>query len=267
MPSESNQGDSLTEGSDISSNSNRISRLESIVEQRLAATTGDWTPQQIKEFVESILVEKDRALEMAADEREKAASALRNEQQRADDQAEREREKAAEALRNQLTERIAQGDGNLREHISAQISQLTQLVNSVEAVAMARHDGLQREAKIQHDSDQAAIAKAETANEVRFAAANEWRGQSADRERTQQEQIASFVATLTPLSKTQSLEDKLVALIDRDREDIQALRQLRTLQQGQEAGLKLSTSIIVTLITVAVGIIGTIIVLANYLTN
>lgn len=254
----------MPEPEDISSNASRISRLESIVEQRLAALTGNWTPEQIKEFIESILAEKDRALSMADEEREKAAAALRNEQQRALDQAEREREKAALALRDTLSERIAQGDGNLREHIAAQVSQLSALIASVENVAQARHDALQREAKIQHDADQAAIAKAEHANEVRFAAANEWRGQSADRERTQQEQIASFIATLTPLSKTQSLEDKLVALIDRDREDIAQLRQLRTLQQGQEAGLRISTSIAVTLITVAIAIIGVVVVLANY---
>lgn len=235
-------GGLVPEPEDISSNASRISRLESIVEQRLAALTGNWTPEQIKEYVESILAEKDRAIEKAADEREKAAA----------------------ALREQLSDRIAAGDANLREHIAAQISQLRQMVEASERIAAQRHDALQREAKIQHDADQAAIAKAEHANEVRFAAANEWRGQSADRERTQQEQIASFVATLTPLSKTQSLEDKLVALIDRDREDIAQLRQLRTLQQGQEAGLKISTSIVVTLITLAIAIIGVIVVLANY---
>lgn len=254
----------MSEASDINSNNARITRLESIVEQRLAALTGNWTPEQIKEFIESILEEKDRALEMAGEEREKAASALRNEQQRALDQAEREREKAASALRDQLVELIRSGDNNLREHITQQISQIAQLIDNVEKVALSRYDGLQREMRIQHAADQAAIAKAENANETRFAAANEWRGQSADRERTQQEQIASFVATLTPLSKTQSIEDKLVALIERDREDISQLRQLRTLQQGQEAGLKISTSIAVTLITVAIGIIGTIVVLANY---
>lgn len=257
----------MTEGSpETSSNSSRISRLESIVEQRLQAVTGNWTPEQIKEYVESILTEKDRALEMADDEREKAAAALRNEQQRALDQAEREREKAAGALRDQLTERISQGDGNLREHIAAQISQLSQLINSVEQVAKARNEGLQREAKIQHDADQAAIAKAETANEVRFAAANEWRGQSADRERTQQEQIASFIATLTPLSETRALEAKLVALLDRDREEITSLRQLRTLQQGQEAGVRASTTFIVTMVGLVGTALGIVIVLANVLT-
>lgn len=43
-----------------------------------------------------------------------------------------------------------------------------------------------------------AVEKQEIANEKRFESANEWRGQSADRERTQQEQIASFGRTLLP---------------------------------------------------------------------
>lgn len=266
MPSESTQGEPLPEGGDTSSNAARISRLESIVEQRLQAVTGNWTPEQIKEYVESILTEKDRALEMAGDEREKAAAALRNDQQRALDQAEREREKAAVALRDQLTERISQGDGNLREHVAAQVMQLSQLISSVEHVAKERHDGLQREAKIQHDADKTAIAKAETNNEVRFASVNEWRGQSADRERTQQEQIASFISTLTPLSETRALEAKLLALLDRDREEITSLRQLRTLQQGQEAGVRASTTFVVTTIGVVGTLLGIVIVMANVLT-
>ena len=43
-----------------------------------------------------------------------------------------------------------------------------------------------------------AVIKQEQANDKKFESANEWRGQSADRERSQQEQIATFVATLLP---------------------------------------------------------------------
>lgn len=245
----------------------RIARLEDLVERRLAAQTDNWTPAQIKEFIESILDEKDRALQMADDEREKAAAALRNEQQRAIDRAADEREKAASALREQLTDRIAAGDTNLREHIAAQVSQLQALIQSVEHVAHARHEALQREAKIQHDADQAAILKAENANEKRFEAANEWRGQSADRERTQQEQIASFVATLTPLAKTEAVEDKLAASIERNHEDIQTLTKRLDVQAGQSAGVRLTTGVIVTVIGVVATILGVVIVLANVFTG
>lgn len=43
-----------------------------------------------------------------------------------------------------------------------------------------------------------AINKADHAYEKRFEDANEWRGQSADRERSQQDQIQLFRATLLP---------------------------------------------------------------------
>lgn len=221
----------------------QLAEVRRAVEVALAASRGETVTLQ--EHVEAIMAEHQRATELAAIEREKAAA----------------------ALREQLTDRIAAGDTNLREHIAAQIAQLRQMVEAAEAIAQQRHDSLQREARIQHAADQAAIAKAEHSNEARFAAANEWRGQSADRERTQQEQIASFVATLTPLSRTQAVEDKLVALIERDREDIQALRQLRTLQQGQEAGIKASTGFILAMIGAAATMLGIVIVLANIFTG
>ena len=43
-----------------------------------------------------------------------------------------------------------------------------------------------------------AVIKAEQNNEKKFDNANEWRGQSSDRERTQQEQLATFSRTLLP---------------------------------------------------------------------
>ena len=202
-------------------------------------------PVKLREYIEAILDEHQKANVLAAEEREKAA----------------------QALREQLTDRIQAGDANLREHISAQVAQLATMVKHSEQLALTRHEALQREMKIQHDADQAAINKAESANEARFAAANEWRGQSADRERTQQEQIASFVATLTPLAKSEAIEDKLAASIDRNRADIETLMKRMDLQQGQAAGVRVTTSVAVTLVTIAIGVIGTIIVLANYLTG
>lgn len=190
--------------------------------------------------------------------------AIMREHQRAIEAAETEREKAASALREQLSERIAAGDSNLREHIMAQITQLQVIVGNVEAMAITRHEGLRREIEIQHRADTAAIGKAEAANEKRFEAANEWRGQSADRERTQQEAIASFVATLTPLAKTEALEDKLVAAADRNREDIDKLEKRMDLQQGQTIGSRLTMGVLVTVVTISIALIGVIVVLANY---
>lgn len=47
-------------------------------------------------------------------------------------------------------------------------------------------------------ASETAITKADHAYEKRFEDANEWRGQSADRERTQQQEIQDFRATLLP---------------------------------------------------------------------
>lgn len=204
-----------------------------------------WSAEQIKEYLETVLRENQRAIELAADEREKAAS----------------------ALRDQLSERIAAGDTNLREHISAQVSQLRLMVENSETLSRTRHDATQREAKIQHDADQAAIDKAERANETRFASVNEWRGQSADRERTQQENIASFIATLTPLSKSEATEDKLAAAIERTQTDVARLTNRFDAKQGEATGVKVTTSVLVTAITVGIAIIGTIVLLANYFTT
>lgn len=222
-----------------------------------------WRAHQVKEYVESIMSEQKRALEMADSEREKAAAALRNEQQRALDQAEREREKAAVALRDQLSDRIAAGDTNLREHIAAQISQLTLMVHDFENIAEVRQEALRREMRIQHAADQAAIQKAEAANEARFAAANEWRGQSADRERTQQEQIASFVSTLTPLVKTESIEEKLSAVSDRNRSDIAHLTNRFDAREGQSTGARQSQASLYAFIGAAATLIGILVVVMN----
>lgn len=191
----------------------------------------------------SMLAEKDRALEMAEREREKAASAIRNEQQRALDRAASEREAAASALREQLTERIATGDANLREHISAQVQQITQMIDNAERLSLARFDGAQT-----------AIDKAESATEKRFEGVNEFR------------------LALTDLSRTMAAHTDLTNLIDRTnerfdlmRETVDRLSTRMDLREGQEAGARLTTGAMVAGLTVLVGVLGLIVVAANYL--
>ena len=177
-------------------NQERIARLEDLVERRLAAISvdsGNWTAPQIKEFVESILTEKDRALEMATDEREKAASALRGEQQRALDQANQEREKAAQNLRVELARAIAEGDDRLREHIQNQIVQIREALASADKLEIERvdaanvkTDGVRREVQLVQGFSEQAISKAEVSTEKRFESVNEFRAQLADT-------IATFV--------------------------------------------------------------------------
>lgn len=145
--------------------------------------------------------EQHRAMDKSDAEREKAASALRVEQHRAMEQAQHERELAATALQVSLERAMQEGDDRLREHISNQIQQINAALVSADKLEQARVEAVreqtravQRELKIIQEESEKAIAKAETANEKRFESVNEWRAQSADRERSQQEQSAILVS-------------------------------------------------------------------------
>ena len=82
-------------------------------EPMVVAQNGGRVP--LREYVEMLFAEKQRQLDLAADEREKAAAALRDEQYRGVQTAEREREKAAEALRTSVETARATGEARLRE--------------------------------------------------------------------------------------------------------------------------------------------------------
>lgn len=122
----------------------------------------------LKELMITLFEEKDRALKMADDEREKAANALRGEQQRAIDHADTEREKAAQILREALVQQIQTGDAALQQHIEDQIAQVGILI-----------DSYTRLAGVQHEASEKAILKAENAAEKRFESVNEFRAQLA----------------------------------------------------------------------------------------
>jgi len=153
--------------------------------------------------------------------------AILDEQRRGMGVAEEEREKSARALREELSRQIDDGDRNLREHIQAQVEHLaSQALNNVEQLKLAlaaaqrleeeRHRGIdkrfedvaetgetranaiRREMQLVNEASEQAIAKADAATEKRFASVNEWRAQSSDRERSQQEQTAILTATFAP---------------------------------------------------------------------
>lgn len=93
--------------------------------------------------------------------------AILDEQRYGTEAAEREREKVAQALYARMDMRIEQ----IREIIAA----------------------ARRESDLRHDASQTAIAKADTSNEKRFKEANEWRQQSADRERAHAEAMTAHL--------------------------------------------------------------------------
>ena len=74
----------------------------------------------LREYIEGMLTERDRATEVAEREREKAAA----EQRQAATVAGEEREKSAAELRRAMEERIATGDQALHDHIEQQVAQI-----------------------------------------------------------------------------------------------------------------------------------------------
>ncbi len=113
--------------------------------------------------------------------------ALLHEQQRAISAAERERANAAAVLASSLERSIKEGDERLREHVANQIEQVRAALDSSEKLELERIDkvlafvkSVQREVQIAAEASDKAIAKAETANEKRFDGVNDLRGSMAD---------------------------------------------------------------------------------------
>lgn len=146
------------------------------------------------EHFDSILAEKDRATEIA----------------------ERERAKAADALAEALSRSIREGDERLREHITNQIQQIEAALVAAEKLLDAhverlkadiasgeqqsemRYQAMQDQLTARFESSEKAISKAEAANEKRFEDVNQWRQQSNERERAQQEQTLRLTSSFLP---------------------------------------------------------------------
>jgi flagellar biosynthesis/type III secretory pathway protein FliH len=135
------------------------------------------TEIELREYFNAILSEKDRAVEMATAEREKAAGALREEQRYAMETAEHEREKAAEALRTGLDRAMQEGDDRLREHITNQVMQINAALISADKLEIARIDAVRTQLTDAMKAAAAAVTKAENATEKRLEGMNEFRAQ------------------------------------------------------------------------------------------
>lgn len=112
----------------------------------------------LREYVEALFREKERALDMAAAERDRAAEVLRDEQRRALLVAETEREKAAAALRAGTDRAIADNYARLEEKL----------------------EGLRREIGIEFCARDTALQELKTTTAEWKAQANEWRGTVSD---------------------------------------------------------------------------------------
>jgi hypothetical protein len=150
-----------------------------MTEPQSSDTTG-WTPQTLKQHFDAILDEQRRGMVVAAQEREKAASALRDELARA----------------------TAEGDRALHDHIEQQLQQVQAALIAAEKLEVQRFaeltsrvEAVQREITIAFAASEKAIEKQEVTNKEWRSGANEWRQQSADRERSQAEELAKMTAT------------------------------------------------------------------------
>jgi hypothetical protein len=170
----------------------------------------------LRQFIEALFREKERALQMVAQERDRDAAVLRDrdkEDRRADRAAaaeDRERWRSAEALRDQ----------RLREHMQMQVAQLSAAIVNADRMSEERSrtlaaviDGNQREYRLATKSSNLAVTKAEEAQQRVNVSQNEFRGQLADQ-----------AATLMPRRESEAGHDEHTRQLAELREQIAQLR-------------------------------------------
>lgn len=219
---------------------------------------------ELKEHMEVVLREKDRAIEMATEEREKAASALRLEMERA----------------------VREGDERLREHISNQIIQIKAALDSAEKLETTRFDMTQhslssvvREQEALRSTQRDAQMKFERSVESRFAQVNEFRGSLDDlsKQMATRRELETGITNLTALvegsriERQHQIDDIRLTLAEmRSRLDIGA-PQIPELQRfaasvgGRQEGVKLTTGLLYGGLAALATVISIVVVLVNVL--
>jgi len=135
---------------------------------------------------------------------------------------------------------------SLREH-------LTSLIDAAERRADARFEAMKEMVDAAFNSSQKAIEKADFATEKRFEGVNEFREQLSD-------QASRFVTRET----LDALIAKLETQIERTHEDLDVLAKRVDVREGQVQGNRITVGNLVTAVTLAVAVIGVLVVLSNY---
>jgi hypothetical protein len=249
---------------DDASFDSRLSRLEDagiagrLADQRLiAADVHAWSPDQVKEYLEALLTEKDRALRMADDERGKAAENLRIEVERA-------RREGDDRLREHIENQIRQIRGDLasadkleQARVDAVADRLEELNRAGHASIEARIAGVQREVGLVHQAQETAISKAEASTEKRFESINEFRAEARAVREAQQAETASLARSFLPREVADAKFVEHARLID-------ALEKRLDTSAGRSAGITASVGLMIA----AAGIlISLVVVFANLLTG
>jgi len=173
-------------------------------------SSGESTKVELREYVEALFAEGQRATEMAERERAKAADALTVERYNAATTAESEREKSAQALRNGLDRAIKEGDERLREHIFNQVAQIQAALLAANALeeerferAKAEVEALRREMTLIQRGQQEAVNKAENAQKEVNIRGNDFRAQ-----------LASQAANLMPRKEVEATVGEIRSRLD-----------------------------------------------------
>lgn len=242
---------------------------------------------ELREYVEALLTEKDRAQSLADQERERSAAALRGERQRAEDRASEERERAAENLRVELARAIQEGDDRLREHIANQIMQIQSALTSADKLELERVDRLRAELNalgvlLQALREESASAqeKFETSVHARFQQVNEFRGSLDDLGKqmaTRREMEAAIINVNDKVDKAREERqhqiddlrttlDELRSRLDVGAPQIPELQAFVAAAVGRKEGVQMSTGLLFGGLGALGVVITIIIVLANVLT-
>lgn len=227
--------------------------IEAVLQEGKLAT--EMAEREREKAAAALRQEQHRAMDKSDAEREKAASALRQEQHRAMEQAEREREKAAQALRMGLERAMQEGDDRLREHILNQVQQINAALVSADQLEQERIRVVTARLDTQFEAAQEAIKKSEKRYDDKFDQQNEWRGQSADRERSQQETIAKLSGGFLPREVAEAQIDDLRQRIDEVRKLAQTSKDEGIGRALAHEGMSKSTALGIAGIGVAVSIL------------
>lgn len=143
----------------------------------------------------------------------------------------------------------ASTDVSLREHLSDQIAESRRdcregIAQVEKAIALAQRNAEEN------------IRSALVSIDKRFASVNEFRDALSD--------LSKTMATSVDLK---NLSDRTSERFDLVRDSVDKLNTRMDLREGQEEGSRLTTTTLVTLVTVAVAVLGLIIVAANYFSS
>lgn len=126
-----------------------------------------------REHFDVVLAEKDRAVEMAT----------------------QEREKAAQALAGNLARSVREGDDRLREHVANQVAQIEAALLSAERLELERIKSVRDLLTAALDAAKEAVNKAEAADHERFASHNNLLGKMDEQAKDAQSTLDTLTGT------------------------------------------------------------------------